>query len=97
MAKLDASQRTVLMDFFRNARVHGNVLVAPKAELHIGRHIGGLMNFGHFGAHHGPAAFGLHAAHGGKGRGVAPTHAVAMGNLIEAISRRDGANAHRLK
>ena len=87
----------MLMDLFRNACVHGNVLVAPQAEFHVGCHVSGLMNLGHFGADYGPAAFRLHAAHGGEGRGVAPAHAIAMGNLIEAIARHDGAYANRLK
>jgi hypothetical protein len=55
------------------------------------------MNLSHFGADHGPAAFGFHGAHGSEGGRVAPAHAIAMGNLIEAISRHDGAYANRLK
>ena len=97
MAEFNAGQRTMLMDFFGDAGVHGNVVIAPDAKFNIRRHIGGLMNLGHFGADHGPAAFGLHAAHGGKGGGIAPAHAVAMGNLIEAVARRNGADFHGFK
>ena len=97
MAELNAGERAMLMDFLGDAGVHGNVVVAPDAEFHIGRHVSGWMNFGHFRADHGPAAFGLHAAHGGEGGRIAPAHAVAMGNLIEAVARRHGADFHGFK
>ena len=87
----------MLMDFLGDAGMHGYVVIAPNAEFHIGRHIGGLMNLGHFSADHGPAALGFHAAHGGKRRRIAPAHAVAVGNLIEAVARRNGSDFHGFK
>ena len=83
----------MLVNFFRDARQHGNVMVAPQAELDIGRDIRRVVDLHHLGADHGPAALRLHAAHGGEGRGIAVAHAVAMGHLVEAVARHMGADA----
>ena len=50
-----------------------------------------------FGADDAPAALGLHPAHGGVTLRSDMTHAVAMGNLEEAILRDDRPDADRLE
>ena len=97
VAELDAGKRAMLVDLLGNAGQHRNVLIAPEAEFDIGRDIGAVVDLHHLGADHGPAALGLHAAHGGQRRGVAIAHAVAVRHLVEAVPRRHGADAHGLE
>ncbi len=62
-----------------------------------GRHVRARVDVDLLGADHGPAALGLHAAHGRQRGRIAVTHAVAVRHLEEAVARGDRTDGNRLE
>ena len=85
------------MHLLGDAGEHRDVLVAPQAEFDVRCNVCRVVDFHHLGADHGPAAFRLHAAHGGQCGGVLVAHAVAVRHLVEAVACGDGADADGLE
>ena len=87
----------MLVDLLGDPGEGRDVAIVPVAQFDIRRHVAAMMDLHHFRAHYAPAAFRLHAAHGGKRRNITITHAVAMRDLVKAIARRDRADADGLE
>jgi hypothetical protein len=95
--QLAAGERAMAMHGLGHMRQGRDVMVVPEPRLLIGRDIAGGMDLAFLGADHGPAALGLHAAHGRQRQRHVVAHAVAMGHLVEAVAGGDGADLDRLE
>ena len=95
--ELAAGERPLAMHRLGHQPLGADIFIVPEPGIGIGRVVGARMDRAIFGVHHGPAALGLHAAHGGQGTGQGPAHAGAMRHLIEAVACRQRPDAHRLE
>ncbi|MOA06526.1 hypothetical protein D3C78_1261650 [compost metagenome] len=94
---LDAGQRAMLMHRLRHQGQRGDVQVAPQPPFVVRRAIAGGVDFHFFGADHAPATLGFYPAQFGEPARLGPAHAVAVGNLEEAVLGDDRADALRLE
>ena len=95
--ELDGGQSTVPVNGVRHQGEGGNVGIVPQPALDVRRYVARWVDLHFLGAHHRPAAFGLHAAHGRMGARPRMSHAVAVGHLKESILGGDRADLHRLE
>ena len=95
--ELDPGERSVRVHGVDHAAERGHILVGPEAPLEVRGEVAGGVDLHLLRAHHPPATFGLGATHGGERLGVPVPHAVAVGHLVEAVGRRDGADPDRLE
>ena len=93
VGQLDAGQGAVCVYRLGHQGQGRDVVVVPEPALDVGRQVAAVVDLHLLGADHAPAALGLHAAHGGQALRHAVAHAVAVGHLVEAVGRGDGADA----
>ena len=89
--QLATSQRSMGVHGLDHLFMDRHVVIVPHAALKIRRELGGMVYLNLFGTHHSPAAFGLHAAHGGHRLRVTVAHAAAVRYLVKTIASGDGA------
>ena len=94
VGKLDACQRTAVVNLVRDARDRREILVVPESEFDEGPDVRRRVDLDLFGADHSPAALGLDLTHVRLARRIAVSHAVAVRHLIETVSRGDRADLH---
>ena len=97
MRQFDAGQGAALVDFVRDPRQRGQILVVPESQFDERPDVGGRVDLDLLGAYHGPAAFGLDPAHIGLAGRIAVSHAVAVRHLVEAVACGHRADLDRLE
>ena len=97
VGELHRRQRAVGVHLFAHQRQRRDVAVIPEPRFDIGREVGAGVDFAFFGGHHGPAALGLHLAHGGVRQRHGVTHAIAVRHLEKTVLRGHRADADRFE